>query len=74
MSILNKIFGKTNEPNIRELEDRVALLEATIKQMSEVLRDLASLSVQTGLELEGIVEQLSPKNISASKKFEDSFH
>lgn len=74
MSILNKIFGKTNEPNIRELEDRVALLEATIKQMSEVLRDLASLSVQTGLELEGIVEQLSPKNISTSKKFEDSFH
>jgi len=74
VSILNKIFGKTNEPNIRELEDRVALLEATIKQMSEVLRDLASLSVQTGLELEGIVEQLSPKNISASKKFEDSFH
>ena len=74
MSILNKIVGKTNEPKIRELEERVALLEATIKQMSEVLRDLASLSVQTGLELEGIVEQLSPKNISASKKFEDSFH
>lgn len=74
MSILNKIFGETKASNIRELEDRVAHLEATVRQMSEVLRDLASLSVQTGLELEEIVKQLSPKKYSAPKKAEDSFH
>lgn len=74
MSILSRIFGETKASNTRELEDRVALLEATVRQMSEVLRDLASLSVQTGLELEEIVEQLSPKKYSAPKKVEDSFH
>jgi len=74
VSILNRIFGETKASNTRELEDRVALLETAVKQMSEVLRDLASLSVQTGLELEAIVAQLRPSKHSAPKKVEDSFH
>jgi|APGre2960657373_1045057.scaffolds.fasta_scaffold207713_2 hypothetical protein len=73
MSVLDTIFGGKNR-QIKELEDRVTHLEAIVRQMSEVIRDVTALSFQTGVELESLVNQLRNMSAPPKRKIDDIVH
>lgn len=79
MSILSILFGTGENQRVKKLEARVKELEGALLEMSEMLKKVASLSLQTGRELEGLSEYVKrqervSRTATPAKKTDDFYN